>query len=579
MSFCPKCRTELPFSVECCEVCGAKAVDVLHDINSAESKVNKVSHRKVGTLEKTFISLKSFLLNFKIKLPKVKLPKKNLPIKLPNMFKFNRLNVVVTAVAILLVTSIISLIAAPKKLPDNFIYTTDNGTYFNTITNNNSKRITKGQFEESVPATFSYKGDRFFYVKESKNELIYKDIKNINKEHLTISLDVTAFSTNKKGDIVTYVKGANNELYQHYLNGQATKIDDNILWHKASDDGKKVLYAKLNVLGSQELWVYKYKDGTNRIVSDFDDYYIVNDEFSSIYYTSNGSIYRYTEDEEPEKIADKQAEIIQVYENGDIYYFITNSSTNGSKSLYYYNGKSSILLSDMVHGVKSFAIDRPVVVFYYDNTATGESFNYLAAKDKVTQLDYNISEAYLDATGDKFIFIATNLDEPTNRILYSATVSKKIKSVEKIDENVLLGGFVNDNKFFYFKNYNSEKNTAELYFDNKKVGTDVYIQTFTYIPKRDAFVFFKEVTEGNGTMFIYDNSKSKKVDNNVRVSQFFVTEDESIVYIRNFSTEDNCGELCVSKKNKGKLYFEGVKSIYKFKTQFRVELEKRGYII
>lgn len=537
MPFCPSCRTELPPSVEFCEVCGTQAVERL----TPKSHVApKKSHAEK---------------------PSSKMPTKVLKLGI---------GVVAAFVAVLILFSII----IPTGTPDGFLYTKEEGLYFST-TDSKSKKVSDEEFSTYSTAKFSSDGKKIFYKEQDGGKLLYKNTYNLEKAPVSLSVNVIDFSINKKGNLVTYTKGSDSDLYQNNLKSQGDKIDESVVWFVTDDSGKRILYSKQNKVGSLELWIYKSGKKPEKIVTGYDAYYALSDDLNSFYFTKNGAVYKYSKGKEAEKIIDNYSEIIAAYKTGEIYY---SCKSDHNTELCYYNGKTAETITDKFTARRCAAVDRPVVVFYFQDPTRMTTSNYIAVKDNITELDYDISEAHIDATGDELRFISDVNPASLEGTLYKATVNDDtVKSIKDIEANVLRGAFANDGEFIYLANYDKDTNTAELYRNEKKIDADVNADSIIYIPQKDSIIYFKDLDIMTGTMYLFDGKKSLKVDENVQTGEVFVAESGDVVYIRNFGS-DLCGELCVFKGTKSKLIDEKVELILKISTYAKEQLSARGYL-
>ncbi len=533
MSFCPNCRTELPQNVEFCEVCGTKAVKNL------EPK-SHVAQKKSRFAQSSF-----------------KIPSKYL--------KFG-----VGAVAVFIAVLILFSFLVPKGTPNGFLYTKNEALYFSD-TDSKSVKVADEEIVANADAKFSSDGKKIFYKEQDGGKLLYKNTYNLEKEPVLLSVNAIDFSVNKKGNLVTYIKGSDRDLYQNDLKKQGDKIDESVIWFITNDNGKRILYCKKNKVGSLELWIYKSGKKPEKIVTGYDEYYAVSDDLKSFYFTKNSAVYKYIWGKEAQKVIENYSEIVAAYKTGEIYY---SAESEHNTQLCYYNGKTSKTIADRFTSTICSAADRPVVVFSFRDPDRMTTSNYIAVKDNITELDYDISEAHLDATGDELRFVCDVNTVSLEGALYKATVNDKtVKSIKDIEANVFRGFFVNDGEFVYFANHDKDTNTAELYKNEKKIDTDVNVDSIIYIPQKNRIIYFKDIDITNGTMYLFDGKKSLKVDDNVRENEVFVDESGEIAYIRNTGSD-----LYLLKNRKPKLIEENIKSILKISTYAKEQLKERGYL-
>ena len=269
-----------------------------------------------------------------------------------------------------------------------------------------------------------------------------------------------------------------------------------------------------------------------------------------------------------------------------------------SSSLCYYNGKESVVVSDVCEGWTTYAEEAAVLI--YEACSQGEvskvkmseidvSSYWFEAEDAVSDVEYMVQEAMYSDT-ENFIAVegtATAIDEekaatcfrvnkegtqvfyiddvPAEKehgTLYSIEIKKgKPGKAEAYDEDVYTGGyctFTESDSFIYFKDYKDGK--GELYMDKEKVDYDVYGYGITVDEDNNVVYFADWNDEKNyGTLKIFEGKEPEKISDDVHT--YVVTPDGRVLYLYDYSTKYDNGELHVWDNGKSRKVDEDVIAI------------------
>lgn len=544
---CPKCKRKLRNGAKFCDYCGTS-------VNNLPASVGTHSAPSNGTLSSL---LSFFSLNISTK-----------------SFKS-----VVSAIAVVLVFIILISVIVPNSENNAFAYIKDNELYYSTVSKSKGKQATTdmlnnvssvGNIEELV--RLSSDGKRLFFVDKydgSGYDLYYKKTSSMKKESEKITSNIKFYDINDKGTLVTYIKDG-GKLYQHDLKEQSNKIDEDILTFIASDDGKSILYIKVQA-GSDTyaLDVYQSESGKTgeKVLSGAESIKYLSKDLKTIYYVSGSALYKVKVGKEPQKISDGIGEVINVYDSGVAYF--SKDAGNGTYSLFYYDGKKELTaIADNFHGTVTFAEDYPVLFFHAgndDNDLTNKS-HFLAVKDNVSKLEYDVSSIYVDPDGDNIFFI-TNFDSQkgTGKLYKAKLTGNGLKSADEVDTEVCSGSFIAEDKYLYVKNYDGSDSTGDVYLNGKLVGEDIYWNYVNYSAEKDTLVYFTDVDESSmAALNVFKGNKSKKILDDVYMYSLSIAPNGELLFIGGF--DNGVGTLYVCKNKKAKMIDEKVSSVIRFST-------------
>ncbi len=331
MIICPKCNKELNDDSKFCNDCGAKITIsqeaivneemIINDevVNNEEPIVNEeaVINKEPFNSEETITS-KGISASGEIGIDsKKKLTKKSL------------ISAGIIGVAAM-VLIFLSVIWGEGKLNLSYVfYLKDDELNYTTlkkvspieITSNliNEKIEHKGIYSLTSNLVLSKDGKKVFYPSKvaedyDNRDIYYRYLDDVDKTPAKIDSDIEEYVVSDNGNIVTYIKGDDNILYQSDLNDKV-KIASNVSIFYVTSDGKKIVY---------EDWednIY-YKDGTNdkEKISSSAEINFVSYDLSTIYYIADDILYKKQVGKEKVKIASDVKSLIKVYETGEVYF-------------------------------------------------------------------------------------------------------------------------------------------------------------------------------------------------------------------------------------------------------------------
>lgn len=164
-----------------------------------------------------------------------------------------------------------------------------------------------------------------FYGAFDRFPLYCRETGNPNADAVEIASDIAGYSVNSSATLVTYLKLHEDrnygDLYQYKIDKDETeKIASDVSNFKASADGKKICY--LNIDDD----LYLVRDGEEKekldgeVEIDSSAPICVTDDFSTVYYAKDSSLYKWVEGGDTQKIASDVDWVIKAYGTGEIYY-------------------------------------------------------------------------------------------------------------------------------------------------------------------------------------------------------------------------------------------------------------------
>lgn len=266
-----------------------------------------------------------------------------------------------------------------------------------------------------------------------------------------------------------------------------------------------------------------------------------------------------------------------------------NAITYKKHKLYYWNGETETLIADNLSLEYPFyqsdittSLKVPVVIYkkysdldsktymmsdlfiddYYDIvdnlrnriqlTRSITDKIYIAYEDKEYPVetkaaikwtisdDYNIY--YMDEYNrDKMVYTL-------NKIKLSDT---GIDSPVKVDENVTDYCLLNGDRLIYYREI--KEGSGDIYQDGKQLATDVYFDSIVSIKDSDALFYMIDYSTSNDEGTLCCLIKDKQVTVSDNVYSFIPVSEKNIVYLKDYDTDREKGDLVLYQGNKKKV--------------------------
>ncbi|MBQ4602626.1 MAG: hypothetical protein IJB24_07180, partial [Clostridia bacterium] len=251
-------------------------------------------------------------------------------------------------------------------------------------------------------------------------------------------------------------------------------------------------------------------------------------------------------------------------------------------SLYFYDGTKDTMITDsFAYGYDyyseyysdySYASDAPVITyetcktsdiektklseiegFYsFENTidealSSASRERYIAAKSNavIVEQEKNATNFKLNSAGTVVYYIDDIPDEENYGELYCISINDgKIGKAELYDSDVRTSYsyFANENDFVYFKDVKDGK--GELYINKNRIDYDVECYSVSYDSESGKTVYLTDYNSEKdyGTLKIHDGKKATKIADDVHT--FYTTPEGRVLYLYDYSLNYYKGELC-----------------------------------
>lgn len=197
---------------------------------------------------------------------------------------------------------------------------------------------------------------------------------------------------------------------------------------------------------------------------------------------------------------------------------VLNVAVGSTVSTIEQNDASSIQISDdgsVIYFLDSEAEDNEV------EETTGNSNSY----------EYDYSDDYSSTPSKNLYRVSLSGGKAQKPVLYDT------------DLTYYSFDLTADGKVLYFKEVNSNSSKGDLYIDKEKVDFDVNLYNYAYIEETKEIIYFTDVSDGEGSLKIYDGN-AEKIADNVSVDNVSLTPDNELLYIGDYS-DSGRGDLYI----------------------------------
>lgn len=415
---------------------------------------------------------------------------------------------------------------------------------------------------------------QLFYTSEDGKKIGYLDskgnlyLKEGQKESEKIDSDVTEICY-WSIDLSKVFYLSQNSLYQKTAGKDKVRISaDNVYRVQQVYETGEVYYLKAEDTNTQTTLINYINDDMQETdatitkpdypwISDYPDYESYNAAYEA--YDAAYDLYL-------EKLArdDLRTELNQQTIDSETY------------SLYYYNGKEEIKITDRLYDAVDTSSKAPAFLYRTYNLDSIEKINlsevssvsqveskieqaledsadlFVAVKDNATQIELTNAQRYsLTETGDMLYYIG-NVNDNVGELYQIPITDNKLGQEKLYDSEVYTSNLsvTKNGQLLYFKNY--KNNQGDLYFDQKLVDYEVYSSDIRYDKDQQKLVYFTGWQKDSqcGTLKIYSGGKAQKVDDDVH--QYTISPDGKLLYLNNYNTTYFNGELQMFDGRKSK---------------------------
>lgn len=245
---------------------------------------------------------------------------------------------------------------------------------------------------------------------------------------------------------------------------------------------------------------------------------------------------------------------------------------NDVASLFYYDGTSSVMVTESMAGPASMASNAAVAVvqIYEQSDVTKINLSdvsnisdmqnmvqealysavsyYVAVGTELTQLEQEKAFSfYCCEDGSKIAFLDEMSSDNDYGELYVVNIDKngKVGSPERYDSDVnpYTVIFLSDGSLRYFKDVDHENSKGDLYLNKSQVDYDVYLYNLTYHSDSSTIYYYSDWSydRSEGTLKFYNGKETTKVADDVHAMGF--TANDQLLYLNDFSSRSCKGTL------------------------------------
>ncbi len=421
-------------------------------------------------------------------------------------------------------------------------------------------------------------------------------------DKVKIDSDVMEFYVNEDCTRVIYLDSDGELYYSDSANwSRAEKLDSDAELEQASDDLSRIWYLKNDALYFLEIGRDKVKiDSDIEIVAAVYDsgeaYYskydeqlkplmdFVTDDMVAAdaaitepdyddYTTIVTNAYGYTyEDIDYDAYNEAYSAYLDKLDRDELREDLASERYSlGSSSLFYYDGSKSVEITDQLGTVYQTG-EQPMIIYnkpeagnlpkillselvlttnvtdIIDDAIGAEGEDgapvFIAIGAAETEIDQDKADSFIfDPAGTALYFLDNISDKDDAAELYQIRITRDtVSAPELYDEDVasLLRVF-NGNQLLYFKDYDEDDYSGDLYIDQTRIDTDVYLYGFTTLTDRDYFYYFADVDDdGIGTLKLYDGKKAVKIADDI--FDYLASDEKNVVYLSDYDIDDGEGD-------------------------------------
>ena len=248
-----------------------------------------------------------------------------------------------------------------------------------------------------------------------------------------------------------------------------------------------------------------------------------------------------------------------------------NTLSVSSSTLYLYQNGKTTSVSDQFLDYSILAEKIPAIVYqilnkteitkinmsevtsvddvnYFAREAVDSSAQtYVAIGSVSTEIKQTKGENYMFNPSGTALYFIDNYDDGNGYgDLYEAKITDtKVDAPVLYDKEVLLYYIFEESDSLYYFKGRQENSTADLYLNKKRVDDDVLMNYFSpiYSEGKDILYYISDYDDiaETGTLKLYDGSKPVKISD--KVHDYYVSNEKSIVYLKDYKTGSSYGDM------------------------------------
>lgn len=267
--------------------------------------------------------------------------------------------------------------------------------------------------------------------------------------------------------------------------------------------------------------------------------------------------------------------------------------------LYYYDGKTSTLVSDALESYSGIMVaeNAPVVVIrtYAQNDIEKVKLSEITYIEEVDNLVhealYSDSEycvavknavhvvypnevfnVNINDSGSTLYFI-DNHNSDYEGDLYQVKINgNKVEEPKLLDTDVKgTVAFLSDDAYIYGKDVNYD--SADIFMNGDEIDYDAYVDKL-YLDENTGYIYYFTDWDGAmGTLKRYKNGESEKISDDVHM--YHVTSEGTLIYLYDYDSYDQVGDMYLYNNGKPKMIAEDVNGIITDATE--LDDSERGF--
>ncbi|HHW47068.1 MAG TPA: zinc ribbon domain-containing protein [Clostridiaceae bacterium] len=482
--------------------------------------------------------------------------------------------IVLAAVAVALICGAVSMFGKPDKktvVRDRtkfpIIYVKSSDLMVKSEGNKEPFVVTSGGNYSSINLKLTADGKTMFFAADPSSRdyrLYYRKVdektpkgKDADSVGTRIATGVSSFDIQKEGKFVLYLK--DGRLYYNNFKEERL-ISRNVTFFYKSHDEKKVIFGKDD--GNLYICGLGKKDEPEKIDSDVSISALVSPagNYENLYYIKDSSLYLYQYGKDKKRLA-RDVESASLV-GGQLYIVKRDDfDETGGYKLYKLENEEEIEVADGL--LYSYLSSSDYNGGYYDLGDAALFFKMPEDYDgnfcemyiingnnppfKAMDVEISGMKSYNFSFDGKYFYMIEEWDDLNNTgELYRYTVgTDSLKDRTRIHDEV--SSFYVADKSVVIRTNTSRYTILGIYADGKYTELSDESGGSTHSGINGVLFYLDEYNDrdGTGTLMRYKNGKTEKIDTEVK--SFEVRSDDYIIYIKDFSTRRNYGDLYYKK--------------------------------